>query len=88
MYCIVQKGTLYHNFRLQGGIQINFFSLQKNMLLVLTRSTSGDTRNSFPASGDFCRLLITFANSLESDQAQQNRGPELNPNCSTLCLYS
>ena len=27
--------------------------------------------NSFPASGDFWRLLITFANSLDPDQAQQ-----------------
>ena len=29
--------------------------------------------NSFPAIGDFCRLLITFANSLDPDQAQQCR---------------
>ena len=26
--------------------------------------------NSFPASGDFCCLLITFANSLDPDQDQ------------------
>ena len=38
----------------------------------------------FPASGDFCRLLITFANSLDPDQAQQNVGPDLDPNCLTL----
>ena len=25
--------------------------------------------------------LITFANSLDPDQAHQNNGPELNPNC-------
>ena len=30
-----------------------------------------------------CRLLITFANSLEPDQDQQNVGPDLDPNC--LC---
>ena len=29
--------------------------------------------NSFLASGDFCRLLITFANSLDPDQDQQNQ---------------
>ena len=34
--------------------------------------------NSFPASGDFCRLLITFANTLDPDQ---NVGPDLDPNC-------
>ena len=28
--------------------------------------------SSFPASGDFCRLLIAFANSLDPDQARQN----------------
>ena len=30
--------------------------------------------NSFPASGDFCHLLITFANNLDPDQARQNVG--------------
>ena len=30
--------------------------------------------------GDFCCLLITFANSLDSDQAGQNVGPDLDPN--------
>ena len=44
--------------------------------------------NSFPASGDFCRLLITFANSLDLDQARQNVGPDLDPNCLTLWWYS
>ena len=30
--------------------------------------------NSFPSRGDLCHLLITFANSLDPDQAQQNVG--------------
>ena len=30
-----------------------------------------------------CRLLITFANSLDPDQEQQNVGPDLDLNC--LC---
>ena len=34
----------------------------------------------FLASGDFCRLLITFANSLYTDQDQQNVGPDLDTN--------
>ena len=41
-----------------------------------------------PACGDFCRLLITFVNSLEPDQVQQNVGPDLDPNCLTLWWYS
>ena len=28
-----------------------------------------------------CRLLITFANSLDPDQARQNAGHDLDPNC-------
>ena len=31
-----------------------------------------------------CSLLITFANSLDPDQARRNVGPGLDPNCSTL----
>ena len=34
------------------------------------------------------RLLITFTNSLDPDQAQQNVGPDLDPNCMTLWWYS
>ena len=30
------------------------------------------------------RLLITFANSLDPDQARHNVGPDLDPNCLTL----
>ena len=34
-----------------------------------------------------CRLLIIFANSLDPDQARQNVGPDLDPNCLTLWWY-
>ena len=37
--------------------------------------------NSSLASGDFCRLLLTFANNLE------NVGPDLDPNCLTLKYF-
>ena len=37
--------------------------------------------HSLPARGDFCCLLITFANSLDPDQARQNVGPDLDPYC-------
>ena len=40
--------------------------------------------NAFLASVDFCRLLITFANSLDPDQDQQNVGLDLDPNRLTL----
>ena len=50
--------------------------------------------NSFPAIGDknigdFCRLLIAFANNLDpANQARQNVGPDLDPNCLTSWWYS
>ena len=34
-----------------------------------------------PTRVDFCCLVITFANSLDLDQARQNVGPDLDPNC-------
>ena len=40
-------------------------------------------RNSLPASNDFCHLLITLANSSDPDQARQNVGLDLDPNCLT-----
>ena len=49
--------------------------------------------NSFPASGDFCRLLLIIANSLDPDQVQHTLdpdqaqhfvGPDLDPNCLTV----
>ena len=50
-------------------------------------STSCFVFNSLPARGYSCCLLITFANcfanSLDPDQARQNVGPELDPNCLT-----
>ena len=39
---------------------------------------------SFLDNGDFCRLLITFENSLEPDQARHNVGSDLDPNCLTF----
>ena len=34
-----------------------------------------------PARGDFCCLLITFANRLDPDQTQHNVGPDQDLNC-------
>ena len=48
---------------------------------VVSRSCS--VLNSLPAIDNFCHLLITFANSLDPDQARQNVGPDLDLNCLT-----
>ena len=40
--------------------------------------------NSLPASGYFCHLVKSFANSLDPDQDRQNVGPDLDLNCRTL----
>ena len=38
-------------------------------------------------SPSWCHLLITFANSLRSDQDRQNVRPVLDPNCMTLMVH-
>ena len=43
--------------------------------------------NSFLANDDFCRLFITFANSLDADQDRLNVGPDLVRTCSTLIVF-
>ena len=44
--------------------------------------------NSLPASDIFCRLLITFAKSLDPGQARQCVKHDLDPNCLILYWYS
>ena len=53
------------------------------LFLAKVLGSSYSVLNSLPASGNFCNLLITFANSLDPDQARQNVGPDLDPNCLT-----
>ena len=50
-------------------------------------STSCFVFSSLPARGGFCFLLITFANSLDPDQARQNVRPSRGPNCLTPGWY-
>ena len=40
--------------------------------------------NSLQANGEFCHLLMIFANSLDPDQARKNVGPDLDASFSTL----
>ena len=47
-------------------------------------STSYFVFYSLPTRGDFCCLLINFANSLNPDQARQNVGPDPGLNCLTV----
>ena len=64
------------------------FSCKQVMIIVLHLTSLSTLFNSFSASGNFCHLLITFANSLDPDQARQNVGSDLDPNCLTLWWYS
>ena len=43
--------------------------------------------NSNLAGEDFCRLLISIANTMDRDQAQQNLGSDLDPNHLTLMVF-
>ena len=53
--------------------------LDKHKKIIYTSSAESKL-----ASSDFCRLLITFTNSLDPDQDRQNVGPDLDSNCLTL----
>ena len=66
------------NKLMAGGIVFYKHNLQFIIYFNMTRT------NSVHASGDFCRLLITFANSLDPDQDRQHVGPDVDPICLTL----
>ena len=53
----------------------------KTIILLLK---TGNSINSLLAGGDFNRLMMAFANSLESDEDRQNVRPDLNQNSLTL----
>ena len=59
------------------------FSSQSN-IIIISQVTRLRIINYFLASGNFCHLLITFANSLDPDQDQLNVLLDLDPNCLQL----
>ena len=53
-------------------------------IVVHGRQRINQMLNSFLAGGDFFRLLITFANTLDPDQDQHSIGPDLGKKNLTL----
>ena len=53
--------------------KFNHFTSKVNKLAAVPSVVKN---NSLPASGNFCHLLITFANSLDPVQDGQNVGPD------------
>ena len=51
------------------------------------RSTCHNWHFMGPLFACLCHLLITFANSLDPDQARQNVGPEMDPKSLTLMVF-
>ena len=93
--CFEQKYENYQNFSSESfHIWLVKFSMYVNRHVFIMKRKVENSPSvssflySFLASGDFCRLLKTFANSLDPDQARQNVGPDLDPNCLTLWWYS
>ena len=95
--CTVWSGPSLSTNRIIGTESINgeqrpgwyFAHGQDDLNLDILHMFEGTfSLNSLLASGDFCRLLIIFANSLDPDQARQNVGPDLDPDCLTLWCYS
>ena len=65
---------------------MSYKTIRENKILIgnfLFYSIHLNLFHSFLARRDFCRLLITYANSLDSDQDQHFVGPVLDPNCLT-----
>ena len=74
--------------------KLHLIQKQKNTSKLIRKTHKNETEkhqhqgkkrrlNSLSASYHFSHLLITFANSLDPDHAQQNVGPDLDPNCLT-----
>ena len=59
---------------------LEIFELNNGLFLKQTLSYP----SSFLASGDFCHLLINFANRLNPDQDGRSVDPDLDPNCLAL----
>ena len=91
--------TFEHNAKLQKRAErlaqlsfaVNLVSISPykvletdNIIYIISNHMTCYMFNSLPTSGNFCCLLITFANSLDPNQARQNIGPDLDPNCLTL----
>ena len=55
-----------------------FFEPEKDFWMIMVSFLSLST------SSEFCCLLMIFTNSLDPNQARQNVGPDLDPNCLTL----
>ena len=63
------------------NVLLNIYKQNITSLSFLVSTTVGE---SYFARGDFCRLLITFANNLAPDQNRRYVGPDLEPNSLTL----
>ena len=62
--------------------------IQENRVIIKSCIVTKCIFSSFLASSAFCRLLITFTNSLDPYQDQKNVGPDLDPNMfDTLIVF-
>ena len=65
-----------------GVLRVNKYRKTNPIALIQEKLICHDL-NSLHASGDFCRLLITFTNSLVPHWDRQHVGTHLYPNCLT-----
>ena len=75
--CILRWFTVLRIY-LQSGVAMLLYCRFSNSLNI--EHLCANVTSSFLASGNYCRLLITIANSLNRDQDRQNVGPDLDPN--------
>ena len=69
------------------GLETDHISAEVNLLNWILKYSYYINLNPFPTCGDFRRLLIIYANSLDPDQAQQNVGPNLDQLFDTLMVF-
>ena len=62
-------------------------SVLKGHAILYVANTMCLCLNSFLDSDNICQLLITFANSLDTDQDRQDVGPDLDPSCFKLIVF-
>ena len=78
-FCSRTSNVQKKGFHTQNYVQ-DQIRLRKRTMCLASLSKSF-IFNSFPASGDIDHLLITFAASLNPDQARRSVSRDLGPNC-------
>ena len=82
-FCLLKSKTVQLIYREKQNLHQNA-CFSKSFISSTFFANAAFPFNSFPTSGKLLLSVDNFANSLDPDQARQNMGPDLDPNCLTL----